>query len=237
MRPSSFVPRACFVAALLVCAGILPGRAAAQPTDTVSAAADTVYEVRLADGSILIGRIVEERGATLTVETRAGARVALRREQIASITVRERVVDGEGWAPDPHATRLFFGPTARSLPRGEGYFGVYELFLPFLGYGVSDRLTLSAGTPVIPDVIGEIFYLEPKFELVCAPGVSAAVGALAVFATDDALDGSVGLLYGVGTFGDPDGSVTVGATVPFIATREDSDIGSEAAILVEANRA
>ncbi|HST57085.1 MAG TPA: hypothetical protein VLK84_00265 [Longimicrobium sp.] len=228
------VRRALLAAVLLVCALARPGAAGAQVTDA-AAAADTVYEIRLRDGSVLVGRIVADQGATLTVQTQAGLTVTLQREQVVSITERSgRVVDGQVWPQDPHATRLFFAPTARAIPKGDGYFGVYELFLPFVSYGVTDRFTISAGTPIIPDYIGQIFYFAPKYEFMRAPGASAAVGLLAVVAPDEALDGSAGLIYGVGTFGSPDGAVTVGATVPFVASTEDSDLGNDPVFMIGA---
>jgi hypothetical protein len=221
------------LACLCAAACALPARAAAQEPAGASAAQDTVYEVRLADGSVLYGRVVEQTPEEVTVLTQGGATVRLRRAQVASITVMQgRVVNGRVWGDDPHATRLFFGPTARAIPQGEGYFGVYELFFPFVSYGLTDRITLSAGTPVAPEIIGEVFYLAPKVEVIRTRSASAAVGVLALFATDDALDGSVGLVYGVGTFGSPDRSVTVGATVPFITTSEESDIGSDPAFMI-----
>ena len=135
---------------------------------------------------------------------------------------------------DPPATRLFFAPTARSIPQGQGFFGVYELFLPFVSYGLTDRFTISAGTPIIPDYIGQIFYFAPKFEVVRTPGMSAAVGVLALVAPEEELDGSAGLIYGVGTFGGPDGAFTVGATVPFVATSDDSDLGNDPVFMLGA---
>lgn len=221
------------LACLCAAACVLPARAAAQEPAGASAAQDSVYEVRLTDGSVLYGRVVEQTPEEVTILTQGGATVRLRRAQVASITVLQgRVVNGRVWGDDPHATRLFFGPTARAIPQGEGYFGVYELFFPFVSYGLTDRITISAGTPVAPEIIGEVFYLAPKVEVVRTRSASAAVGVLALFATQDALDGSVGLVYGVGTFGSPDRSVTVGATVPFITSSVDSEIGSDPAFMI-----
>lgn len=229
------VCRALLAAALLACGLGRPIAADAQVTGAPAAAADTVYEVRLRDGSVLVGRIVSDAGATLTVQTQAGLTLTVQRDQVVSITERSgRRADGGAALQDPHGTRLFFAPTARAIPKGEGYFGVYELFFPFVSYGLTDRFTLSAGTPIIPDYIGQIFYLAPKYEVVRAPGASAAVGVLALFAPQEELDGSAGLIYGVGTFGNPDRAVTVGATVPFVATSEDSDLGNDPVFMVGA---
>lgn len=207
-------------------------RPAAAQVDTVAIAADSLYTIRLSDGSVLYGRVTEQSADALTLETQSGATVRLRRDQIVSIEpVRGRLVDGAVWSEDPHGTRLFFAPTARAIPQGEGYFGVYELFFPFVSYGVTDRFTMSAGTPIVPGLIGEVFYLAPKYEVLRTPTASAAVGVLALFATRE-LTGSAGLLYGVGTFGTSDRAVTVGATVPFYAGEGDSDIGDEPVFMV-----
>lgn len=219
--------------AFFLCAGALalPGRAAAQ-VDTIGVAADSLYTIRLTDGSVIYGRIVDRTDETVTVETQAGVRVTLQRGQIESMsTMRGRVVNGEVWPEDPHATRLFFGPTARAVPQGEGYLGVYELFFPFVTYGVTDRFTISAGTPIVPEAIGRVFYFAPKFEVVRTPSASAAVGVLALFATEE-LDGSAGLLYGVGTVGGSDQALTIGATVPFYATDGQSEIGSDPVFMI-----
>lgn len=235
MNLPKLVRRALLAAALLACALGRPAAAGAQVTGTPAAAADTVYEIRLRDGSVLVGRIVAEAGSTLTVQTQAGLTLTVQRDQVVSITERSgRVVNGEVWPQDPHATRLFFAPTGRAIPKGEGYFGVYELFFPFVSYGVTDRFTVSAGTPIIPDYIGQIFYLAPKYEVVRTPGISAAVGVLALFAPEEELDGSAGLIYGVGTFGNVDRAVTLGATVPFVATTEDSDLGNDPVFMIGA---
>jgi hypothetical protein len=209
-----------------------PRPAAAQATDSTAIAQDTILEVRLSDGSVLYGRVTEQSAEELTLQTQGGAVVRVRRDQIVSIEpLRGRVVDGQVWGDDPHATRLFFGPTARAVPKGEGYLGVYELFFPFVTYGVTDRFTISGGTPVVPEAIGRVFYLAPKYEVLRTPTASAAVGVLALFATEE-VTGSAGLLYGVGTFGGPDRALTVGATVPFIAAEGESEVGDQPVLMV-----
>ena len=225
--------RPLLLAALVcACAFALPARTAAQVSDTVAASADSLYTIRLTDGSVIYGRVVEEAQGSVTVLTQAGVTVRLERAQIESMTLmRGRLVDGQVWGEDPHATRLFFGPTARAIPQGEGYFGAYELFFPFVSYGVTDRFTISGGTPIVPEVIGRVFYVAPKLEVIRTPTASAAVGVLAVFATEE-VTGSAGLLYGVGTFGGSDRALTVGATVPFYAAEGESDIGDQPAFMI-----
>ena len=52
----------------------------------------------------------------------------------------------------------------------------------------------------------EPFYVAPKVQLVKTPAAQVSVGMLAFFFDDE----SVGITYGVGTFGTPDHAVTLG---------------------------
>ena len=194
--------------------------AGAQGTAPI-AVSDTAMEIRLNDGSILFGRVIAAEGTRITIASESGARIELDRSQIALIKpTASRLVNGERWNEDPNATRLFFGPTGRAIGRGEGYFAVYELLMPFLSFGVSDRVSLSGGTPIVPLAMGEVFYLAPKVTVVSQPGVDLATGVLAFFAPDEAE--TVGLLYGVGTFGSRDNAFTVGLGLPFITGEGDT---------------
>jgi hypothetical protein len=184
------------------------------------AVSETLVEVRLADGSTLFGRVVAVEGDRITLETQAGARVELRRSQIRSLRpVGGQVKDGEVWRNDPHATRLFFAPTGRSLARDEGYFGVYELFFPFVTYGLTSRVTVTGGTPIFPGAVGDFAYFGPKLLVVDAPRTQVSAGVF----TGLFEGGLTGVLYGVGTFGDRDNALTTGIAFGF----ESGDGGSE----------
>ena len=60
-----------------------------------------------------------------------------------------RVVDHEFQPRDPRNSRLMFAPTARSLRAGEGYVAVYEARLPFVQVGITDRISIGGGTPLV----------------------------------------------------------------------------------------
>jgi hypothetical protein len=158
-------------------------------------------------------------GDRITVEATAGARVELTREQIRSLRrIPGQVRDGSVWLEDPNTARLFMAPTARTLRRGHGYFGVFDLVSPFASYGVTDWLTLAAVTPLAPASLAGI-YVAPKVRLLALPSAQVSAGALAYF--DDS--GSIGILYGVVTLGGADRAVTVGSGLPF-ATRQESAV-------------
>lgn len=111
--------------------------------------------------------------------------------------------------PDPNATRLFFGPTGRSLNGGSGYVGVYGFLLPFVQVGVSDRVSFGGGTPLLFPGL-RVLWVTPKIQVVRTPGVHASAGVVHVF-TGEAAERNMGVAYGVATLGSEDRAVTVGA--------------------------
>ncbi len=224
MRSPTFLRPLLLCAALLLCAFARSPHLAAQGADTTAAGRDTLYAVRLADGSVVYGR-VETRGDELVVRTEAGAEVRVPRGQVVRMTpVGSRVVSGRVWPRDPNATRLFFGPTARPVGAGQGYLGVYEVVFPFVTVGVGDNLTLSGGTPLVPEIIGEVWYFAPKLTVMQTERMAVAGGALV-----GAADGeTAGILYGVGTLGDPDRAVTAGAGWAF----SNGDVHNQAVLML-----
>jgi hypothetical protein len=174
---------------------------------------DTIHEVRLRDGSVLYGRVVEETPDRVVIVTSAGVRIELQRAQIESMRVTSgRAVSGAFWVEDPNSTRLFFTSTARPLRKGSGYVSSLMLFLPMVAYGVTDRLTIAGGTPILPDAIGRVWYVAPKYTLVQRERSAFAVGALGFLLPEDVVDeGSIGIIYAAGTWGNRDRAITAGA--------------------------
>lgn len=191
-------------------AGPVAGGAPTTPATRPAGQDTATVEVVLADGSVLYGHVLQQDSTTLRLELLSGDVIELRRSRLRDIRpLTGRVVEGEIWRADPNATRLFFAPTGRSLASGHGYISVYELVIPFLAVGVSDRFTVSGGTPLVFGGEGDrIFWLAPKLQVVRRDRLAAAIGALHFFSTGG--EGSAGIAYGVGTFGGADNAVTVG---------------------------
>ena len=204
--PTSLSRIVFFSAAALVATIVLPATAHAQTPPDIPAPSDTIYEVRLGDGSVIFARVVELDEDRVVFETVGGARLDVERTGIEGIRpARGQAVDGEFWTEDPGGTRLFFTSTGRSLERGEAYIGTYVVVLPFAALGVTDRFTIVGGAPVL---FGELepFYLGPKFQILRQPEVQASIGTLAFFFDDEV----VGVVYGVGTFGDTEEALSAG---------------------------
>ena len=166
-------------------------------------------ELVLRDGTHAVGRVERVDGASVTFKTAAGATIQVDAAEIVSVRpVSGRIVAGEFRRADPNPTRLFFGPTARSLKQGEGYVGVYEILLPFVQIGITDRVSFGAGTPLIfGDGSAHPFWITPKVQVFASESTQASIGVMHFLNVGD---GTLGIAYVVATRGTTDSAVTGG---------------------------
>lgn len=169
--------------------------------------------VTLEDGATLYGVIVRETDDEVELRLLSGGTVVLQRTTIKKLEAVEGVMKaGSFLPPDPNRSRLFWGPTARTVPQGQGYFGVYEIVAPFLTVGLTDWLTVGGGVPLIfssDDGISAL-WLTPKIRLLHRERLDVSVGSFLLFETEG--DDSYGAIhYAVLTAGDERASFTVGA--------------------------
>ena len=208
-----------FSSALLLFAFLAPtgtARAqAGQPAQVAEGPAE-VHELVLRDGSRLFGSIERETDTEVVFRTHAGATVTARRVDIVSLKrVKGRVEQGEFLRTDMHRSRLFFAPTGRSLDKGQVSLGVFEFLAPFVQVGVTDRFSVGGGTPLVFGIDEDgtrPFWLTPKYQVVRAERIQAAVGVLQILTTDG---DSAGIAYGVSTFGNSDNALTVGGGLAY----------------------
>ena len=167
-----------------------------------------IQRLTLTDGSQVYGRVESVDPETIVFRSVVGVVLTAPRASIADLRIVEgRIVAGEFLPADSHNTRLMFAPTARSLQRGDGYFGVYYV-LPFVQVGVTDRLSVGGGTPLVfGGGGGRPFWFTPKLQVVGRPTVQAAVGVIHISGVDDL---NAGIAYAVATFGPEDAAASVG---------------------------
>ena len=174
------------------------------------------------DGSQLIGRIVEIRETEIQFEMEFGEMtIPISRIEDITNTEETSVKGGKYWFPNPNQTRLYFSPTGRMLKKGQGFFADIYVLFPGFAYGVTDNISIGGGMSLVPGVgiENQIFYFTPKIGLVASETINLAVGALilAIPDFDDESDSPfVGSFYGVGTFGPPDHSFTIGLGYGFV---------------------
>jgi hypothetical protein len=167
-------------------------------------------KLTLTDGSELIGTVVGEDSVSIFFKTVGHIPMTIPRNQVRTIEqLSGQIIGGAYVRPDPNQTRLLFAPTARPLKSGQGYFSAYQIFFPFLAFGIADFLTLAGGMSLIPGTEGQLLYIAPKVTPIQSGNLSAAAGVLYITATSGGTDG-VGIIYGVGTYGTQNSSLTGG---------------------------
>jgi hypothetical protein len=190
------------------------------------------HELRLRDGSRAYGRIVSESDEEVVFETASGVAITARRNQIVSLRKVDGVFkEGEFLPADPNNTRLFFGPTGRSLPKGQAYLGVYEFLMPFVQVGVTDRFSIGGGTPLIFSFedggLDRPYWVTPKLQVFNGRKAQISIGVFQGFGGG----ATGGIAYGVATTGGSSGSVTAGAGMAY-----DDDGDRTAVVMVGGDR-
>jgi hypothetical protein len=180
-----------------------------------------VVTVSTIDGSSIVGRVVAVNDSSIQIQT-AGGRLNILFDAIRDVqSASQRAV--EGWFPNPNSTRLMFAPTGQMLKKGEGYFSDYELFFPGVAYGVTDNFSIGGGVSIFPTGLDDqVYYVTPKLGMSFGEKVHLSVGALA----GGVIGGSgdfAGIVYGVGSYGTGDASVTGGFGYGFAG----KDVSSE----------
>ena len=215
----------------------LPAAAQQTPPATiviVVPAEGVTQQLELKDGTRAIGRVESITGDRFTFRTTSGVAMEVDRAMVQAIgPVTGRVVNGEFWPTDPNPTRLFFAPTGRSLKRGEAYFGVYEIFMPFVQYGITDRISIGGGTPLVFGSSDPPFWVTPKVQVYKAKSTEVSLGVLHFFNVGDY---NLGIAYGVVTAGGADSALTVGAGYAYERSGEDGDDGGSPLLMVGGER-
>ena len=175
----------------------------------VVAAQGQLQELVLRDGTHAFGRVEKVDGGRVTFRTEAGAILDVDVAQVVSANIATgQIVEGAFWPADSNPTRLFFAPTGRTLKRGESYFGVYEIYISFVQFGITDRFSIGGGTPLL--FVGEIshpFWFTPKLQIISRPNTQASIGVMHFLNVDRE---TVGIAYGAVTQGSSDSALTVG---------------------------
>ena len=199
-------------------------RAQRVPLDSVRVNDSTlVYAITLADGAKLVGRIVALSADSVQVRGAAAvtmvARSAVREVRAYPVSAMH---NGDLWFENPHATRLLFSPTAIALRKGDSYFADFWLFVFSAATGVTDRFTLGVGMTLVPGIRFDqnLFYALPKYTVLERSRFHLAVGALAATVPwENDTHKSLGLLYGVSTWGSRESNVTLGTGFGYVGNR------------------
>ena len=182
--------------------------------------------VVLKDGQKLRGKLVSQDAGGVTIES-SGARMQFPSASVQAVAVPGSEAAEGAWPRDPNRTRYLYSPSGFMLRQGEGYLSQTELLLTTVGFGVTDWLTVQAGT-ILPWLIYEPSTLP--FTVALKAGGSASeyvhlAGGFQVFAAPGLATGAAGLLFGTVTLGTESLNLGVSAGPPFAIGSGTSELG------------
>ena len=105
---------------------------------------------------------------------------------------------------------LVFGATAHTLPAGRGYFQITEFAVPRFDVGITDRITVGAGTLAF---YPRVLILTPKVQVYRNGDTAAAIGIIHVAGGSQS---GGGVLYAVATKDVGDTSLTAGVGMGYV---------------------
>ena len=219
------------LASWILMGGMPAAQAEARPATEAASPQVTLQELVLRDGSRLYGTVEREDEISVVFRTQSGSVVTFERTAIVSVrNVTGSIVKGEFLRRDPNSSRLIFGPTGRALAKGQAYLGVYEFLMPFVQVGLTDRLSIGGGTPLVFGIEDweRPFWITPKLQLLDTGRVQVAAGVFQGFSVDGE---SGGIAYGVTTMGSESASWTGGAGLAY-----SGDGGRSAVVMLGGDR-
>lgn len=221
-----------------------PQPPAPSPGATVASSADPVlgrtYQVRLRNGTEFRGVLTALSLDNLEFDTQDLGHLVVARTnltQLRSLDGPARLGLRPGYYDIGNGNRLFFGPTARNLRKGEGVAQNVWLYLAGVNYGITDNISIGGYVSLVPGLAlsDQILVLTPKVSLPLRENLHVAAGVLYIrvpsFDGNSASTGT-GLLYGALTSGSADNNVTVGLGYGFTG----SNLESTPAILIGGQR-
>ena len=193
---------------------------------------EPISRIVMKNGQIYRGWIIEQSDTHIRVDLLGAGEMTLERDKVQSVTVDETVEmneKGELYKRDPNRTRYLYGPSAVSLKKGEGYFSQKQLFFSSMAYGLTDNISILAGS-IIPLLLGS----DGTFNFITAVKVGdtisedqlhLAAGAEAFSFKESGDIWSAGFIFGSATLGSHRQHFTLSAGKPFALSSDSKDLG------------
>ena len=172
--------------------------------------------LKLEDGTIVNGVVSEETEKSIGVITEEGLEIKVPKEKITWRADYPEKVSERSWNEDLNGHRLFISPTGKNLKANQVYIAIYEfyeLFFPFIGYGITDWFSVSGGVSLVPGERSQFMFFSPKLTFARLGGFSGSAGVLILGVPSKSFGAFV---YGSGTFDYKRASLTLGIGNPII---------------------
>lgn len=170
------------------------------------------YSVEVRSGNRFVGVLQAATAEALDFDTPDLGRVHVLRTNLKEMVLLNAEQARTGRDYVGNGERLFFGPTARNLRRGEGAVQDVDVFLLTANYGISDNFSMGVIATFIPERgTNNLFGLTPKASVPLGTNVRVGAGALVLFNGS----GAGGVTYANATVGSADHNLTGGVGFGF----------------------
>ncbi|MDQ2793057.1 MAG: hypothetical protein M3Y12_03480, partial [Bacteroidota bacterium] len=140
------------------------------------------YSVEVRSGNRFVGVLQAVTTEALDFDTPDLGRVHVLRGNLQELVLLSAEQARKGHDYVGNGERLFFGPTARNLRKGEGSVQDIDVFLLTANYGFTDNFSLGVIATFIPQAgTSNLVGLTPKASVPLSSNVRVGVGALALF--------------------------------------------------------
>jgi hypothetical protein len=191
-----------------------PGRGSgAAPAGGQPEIAGRSYSVELKSGNSFVGVLRMSDARELEFETKDLGTVRVQRANLRDLALLTDGQSRRGYDYVGNGNRLFFGPTARNLRRGEGYVQDVDIFLLSANYGLTDNFSMGIIASFVPGLGSyNLFGLTPKVSFGSAKdNLRFGAGAMVIFVSGY----TAGVTYANATVGNADNNLTGGVGFGF----------------------
>ncbi len=184
-------------------------------TETENRVVQTV-EVKMNDGEKFQGQLVRQDEQNIVLLTKNGE-IKLDASKMKYIKDVEPY-EGKYSFRNPNDTRYFFGTSAKTLKKGEGYYQNINVLFNAVNVGITDNISIGGGFEFISTVIVQepLWFLTPKVGFPISEKISIGGGLLI---GGIGSNGAGGLGYGVFTYGSADSNFSIGLGYGFNSSR------------------
>ncbi|MFD2721880.1 hypothetical protein ACFST9_24400 [Hymenobacter monticola] len=170
------------------------------------------YSVELKSGNSFVGVLRTAGPQEMEFETKDLGTVRVQRANLRDLVLLTDGQSRRGYDYVGNGNRLFFGPTARNLRRGEGYVQDIDIFLLSANYGITDNFSMGVIASFIPGLGSyNLVGLTPKVSFGAKDNLRFGAGAMVVFVSGY----TAGVTYANATVGSADHNLTGGVGFGF----------------------
>lgn len=174
----------------------------------------SLWMIETEDGNTFIGSVVKETSEHLILFTDVYGQVHIPLSRIKSKSelTPSKLVEGEHWFSNPHATRYYFMTNGYGLRQGEGYYQNTWILFNQLNYGLTKNISLGGGLVPLFLFAGAPtpVFISPKVTLpIIKDKFNVGAGAIMGYVLGE--NAGFGIAYGAMSVGSRDRNLTLGA--------------------------